>query len=281
MTALLGLIVSQAVLAHLIRFRRRVGASTEWAAFFMYVVSAALAGAWWAIDPGRPLRWEDAVYGAVVGSSGIAGYFLFSFGMQMSGVAVMQSMGRLSIALPVAASIWVWGEHPGAWQAVGLLLVALAVPLLARVAPLASPLRSAWKIPVLVGHFAAMGIAGLAFKAYVQACAAAPGPPFFLAGFLCAAVVAAVACRRASRRASRRDVACGLALGVGNLAVKVCVGLALTALPGIVVFPVSTAGTIILSTVMAMVLWGERFGPRAVLGLVTALAAILAIQLGG
>jgi drug/metabolite transporter (DMT)-like permease len=279
-TELVLLILFQTGTAHLIRFNQRVTADTEWVGLLQYVVAMALVAGWWALHPDRPLRWEEAVFGAAMGSMGVTGYFLFNFGIQLSGVAIMQSMGRLSIAVPVAASIWIWQEEPSALQVVGLVLVTMAVPLLVRTTALVSPRQSAWKIPVLLGHFVAMGVMGLVFKAFIQAVPDGAGPGFYLAAFGCAGMVAAVPCARNVRPIGKRDLAAGAVLGVVNLGTKVSMVLALGALPGIVVFPVSTAGTVILTAILSMILWNERYGPRAVLGLLSALAGIVTIQLG-
>ena len=281
MAELLGLILAQAGMAHLIRFNQRLGADPEVAGFVQYATAAALAAVWWAATPGYAIRWEEAACGVVVGSMGVTGYFLFNSGMQMAGVSIMQSIGRLSIAIPVAASIWIWREVPTALQSWGLLLVAVAVPLLARTSALRKPRQSAWKIAVLLAHFFAMGAMGLAYKAYLQAVPEGAGPGLYLVTFLCSGTVTAVPWIRRPRRVSRRDAVGGAALGLANFANKVFTVLALGALPGIVVFPVSTAGTIVLSTLLSMVLWDERYGPRAITGFLAALAAILAIQLGG
>jgi len=279
-TPLIALILSQAILAHLIRLNQRVGADPVAACLLQYVSATAIVAVWWGVSAGCALSRDEVVYGAVVGCMGISGYYLFNLGIQMSGVAIMQSVGRLSIAMPVAASIWLWGETPGVWQVVGLLLVALAVPLLARSNALKAPRRSPWKVPILVAHFAAMGTQGVAFKAFTLGQPEGTGPGFYLVMFASSAAVAIVPFVRRRRRFARRDVTGGLALGMVNLGCKVALTLSLAALPGIVVFPVSTAGTIVLSAFLSMGLWGERYGLRAIAGLLAALLAILAIQLG-
>ena len=72
----------------------------------------------------------------------------------------------------------------------------------------------------------------------------------------------------------------GMVLSVLNLATKCMLLLALAALQAVIVFPVSTAGVIVLSAAASMVFWKERYGARGILGLVLAVMAIVLINLG-
>ena len=56
--------------------------------------------------------------------------------------------------------------------------------------------------------------------------------------------------------------------------------LALTALPGLVLYPVIAAGEVGLMAVAGMVLWKERVGVRSYPGIALAVVALLLIQLG-
>lgn len=67
-------------------------------------------------------------------------------------------------------------------------------------------------------------------------------------------------------------------MGVANLLCNFTFLRALALLPGTIVFPSVSAGSIALSVVFGTLLWHERHGLRAVTGLVLAAVALVAIN---
>ena len=280
MLALVGLIATQAGMGHAIRLSERLGRSPAWTAFLQYLVALVVACVWWGLA-GRPtLHGREGLCGALVGACGVCGFFLFHHGMRQTGVAIMQAIGRLSVAVPVAASVLVWHETPSRLQVLGFVLVAVAVPLLAYSTALRNPHRSRWKLPLLLAQFLAMGAMGLAYKAVSQAGHGRVGPGFFVVCFGTAGLGSLVWAAASRERPHWQNAAVGAGMAIMNVLQKIFILVALEALPGVVV-PVATAGTIVLSMAMAMMFWQERYTRRALLGLALALGAIVAIQLGG
>jgi len=72
----------------------------------------------------------------------------------------------------------------------------------------------------------------------------------------------------------------GALLGAANFGNYLFLVLALTALPGLVVYPVIAAGEVGLLAVAGVVLWKEKVGVRSWLGIALAIVAIILIQLG-
>jgi multidrug transporter EmrE-like cation transporter len=72
----------------------------------------------------------------------------------------------------------------------------------------------------------------------------------------------------------------GALLGATNFGNYLFLVLALTALPGLVVYPVIAAGEVGLLAVAGVVLWKEKVGVRSWLGIALAVIAIFLIQLG-
>lgn len=72
----------------------------------------------------------------------------------------------------------------------------------------------------------------------------------------------------------------GALLGTANFGNYLFLVLALTALPGLVVYPVIAAGEVGLLAIAGVVLWKEKVGVRSWLGIALAIAAIVLIQLG-
>jgi multidrug transporter EmrE-like cation transporter len=72
----------------------------------------------------------------------------------------------------------------------------------------------------------------------------------------------------------------GALLGTANFGNYLFLVLALTALPGLVAYPVIAAGEVGLLAVASVVLWKEKVGIRSWLGIALAVIAIVLIQLG-
>jgi len=72
----------------------------------------------------------------------------------------------------------------------------------------------------------------------------------------------------------------GALLGTANLGNYLFLVLALTVLPGLVVYPVIAAGEVGLMAVAGVVLWKEKVGIRSWLGIALAVLALVLIQLG-
>jgi drug/metabolite transporter (DMT)-like permease len=72
----------------------------------------------------------------------------------------------------------------------------------------------------------------------------------------------------------------GALLGTANFGNYLFLVLALTALPGLVVYPVIAAGEVGLLAIAGVVLWKEKVGVRSWLGIALAVIAIVLIQLG-
>ena len=88
---------------------------------------AALALVW--LGPPAPDP-RAAAFGAANGAQYQVTFILMYALYGLLGVAVTSSLLRLSIVVPVLASIVLWGEWPTAAQGLGLLLAAAALPLL-------------------------------------------------------------------------------------------------------------------------------------------------------
>ena len=72
----------------------------------------------------------------------------------------------------------------------------------------------------------------------------------------------------------------GAMLGTANFGNYLFLVLALTALPGLVVYPVIAAGEVGLLAIAGVVLWKEKVGVRGWLGIALAVIAIVLIQSG-
>lgn len=284
-----------------------------------YAAAAALAAA--ALAWGSPSAPDAraAAFGALNGAQYQVTYVLMYVLLGLLGVAVTTSLLRLSVVVPVLASITLWGEWPTLAQGAGLLLAAGALPLLsvpARGVSGASPdlgrtppgrgSGATRRLPVFVLAGATVLISGaglLAAKAFAELELPEQRPIYVLAVYAVATLLAALSWPWRDRFTSRpppasspatdpagavvpgtgrrgrvaRSLALGALVGVVNIAQIWVLLPALAQVPGVLAFPLAAAGGLALSTLGAHLLWHERVGRRAGVGIGLAmLAAALA-----
>lgn len=293
--------------------------------FANYATAAALALAGLAQAVLPSLDGRAALLGLVNGMQYQITYLLMFVLLGLAGVAVTTSFMRLSIAVPVLASIAIWGEWPTPIQAIGLGAAAVALPLLssstrrparpAQAAEPANPGQTAQPIgPVsaiesvspgepdqpahdqgtsrlalagLVGATVAISGCGLlAAKAFAELHVPEQRPVYVLAVYATATALSTLAWPwRARFRVSRQDdpgsagshqrawrsLALGVAVGLLNFGQIWLLLPALATVPGVIAFPVASAGGLSLATLGAWVFWREPLGGRTGAGIALAM----------
>ncbi len=220
------------------------------------------------------------------------------------GLAVASAVTQLSIAIPIACSMAVWGERPDGVQAAGIVLALAALTLLAadrgERAALAveqpqdptlalaragstslAVLTPTLALPgalLLLALFLTQGGAGLAPKAFAEL-APAGETQVFLAILFGSAALSFLPDWLSSLRPRRLELLWGAALGAVNVGDNLLAVYALQRLPGILVFPVATAGVLLLTGGLGLLAWKESIGRWGRAGLAVALGAVLLVSL--
>ena len=100
---------------------------------------------------------------------------------------------------------------------------------------------------------------------------------YFYAGTLLLALVALLS---DWARPNRRELIIGGGMGLGSLLGQQFMGLALShGIPGHIVFPVTTGGTLFLVGAVGMLFFRERVGPYGAAGMVLGIASILMLSI--
>ena len=226
-----------------------------------------------------------ALFGAVNGAQYQLTYQLMYVLFGLVGVAVTTSIMRLSVVVPVMASILVWGEWPNAPQAVGLLMAAAALPLLSGIggAPQAGRVARFGNLVLIAGTLFVSGCGLLAAKAFAELGRPEQRPVYVLTCYVVATLLSLAAWPArgrmqgartvTARDAWKRSVALGALVGAVNAGQIWVLLPALERVPGVIAFPVASAGGLALAVVGAWALWRERLSRRAAAGVLLALGA--------
>jgi len=191
------------------------------------------------------------------------------------GVGLASAVNRLSVALPVVAALAVWHEHVAGAQAVALVLVAVALPLLGSGQAGSRRGNLALLIGILAPLFVITGLGQLAARIYSGGAPATNTFLYLTALFAGAAISALVALGVRPIRLHCHDIGLGLLLGAVNVGVNLSLLAALRELPSAVVFAVSSSAGVVLAAVSGVLVWRERLQRTAIAGVALAAVAVV------
>ena len=257
-----------------------------------------------------------ALLAAITGLLFVAGLLVWSRAIQAAGLALSVVAMRTAVVIPLVAAVFIWHEQPSMLEITGSVLALLALALiLYDVArrepdPALIPHRSFAGSSALLWLsllFLADGLVMTAALIFRKELPLTETMPFQTVIFVSAFFVTTLLYYLRSARggdmtalpdrgrggqlpaASDRVPALGTTpaalkwgalLGTANFGNYLFLVLALSVLPGLVVYPVIAAGEVGLMAVAGVVLWKEKVGVRSWLGIALAVLALVLIQLG-
>jgi drug/metabolite transporter (DMT)-like permease len=248
-----------------------------------YFAAAVLAFAGVLLTGQSHISRPTAILAAGTGVLFVAGILLWSKAISVAGLGLSVVAMRAAIAVPVLASVLVWRERPGPvqWLGTGLALCALVLVVWEQArAGTGQGVRGSKGWLWLVLLFLADALVMLAAKAFREQLPQTENLPFQTVTFISAFFVATILGYVTGRRSDPGSFTYGSLLGAANLGNYLFLILSLSVLPGVVVYPAVAAAEVALAALLGILLWKERFGWRAWLGLSLALAALALIPLG-
>jgi len=219
------------------------------------------------------------IIGLLGGLSYVSAYFVLFKLMAMRGVAVSTTIVRLAVVIPIAVSIIFWGERPTAAQAVGSVLALISLPLLGTRASRTADGMDRRATVLLVLLFVLNGLNLVAIRAFEQTGIEGETSLFLTFLFGAAAIVSGVVWAFHREGTSVPDLLPGSMLGVTNALANITLVSALSALPGVIVFPARSALGVVISVGAARLFWHERITRLERAGIAVALGAAVFINL--
>jgi len=224
------------------------------------------------------LSGDTLLWGSVQGVCFIGTYYLLCTSMSVSGMAIATTILRLSVVIPVLASVFAWGEIPTTFQVVGIVACVVSLPLIGlRQSGDCQPITR--RLLLLMGLlFVGMGIANTSSKAFVEANVPDVQTTFIGVLFAVAAIGGLLCFISPVWRENRTGVADGVKLGLVNVVSIVSYLVALEELAGVVVFPIQAAAGLVLNTLFAVWVWKERFSKKTMLGMAIAMLGLIFVN---
>ncbi|GIX06966.1 MAG: hypothetical protein KatS3mg115_1369 [Candidatus Poribacteria bacterium] len=242
---------------------------------------AALFGTLWLLGtPDVQAGWQGALFGGINGACYFTAYFFLIYAIRHQGLAATTAVGQLSIVLPILASILLWSERPTPEQWLGL---AVAIPSLLLLDAQPGLLREItrqlrWR---LLGFFTMVGTVRLVAKAFAEAAVPAQKVFYVWTVYAVAGLLSIPLLLRMGIRPRRAELGWGAFVGACNALQMFFLLTALEQLPGILVFPISACGTLLVTATVTVGLMGERPTRRIYAGLALSVVAVLLLNRNG
>jgi drug/metabolite transporter (DMT)-like permease len=244
-----------------------------------YVVAFALSLAMFALNGFHSASPFTVGLAVLSGMLYIGGMYLGITTIGRRGASIAVSASQLSVLIPVSLSVAVFGDSLSVTQLVGVGVALVSLPLLAARATGLNGSLDRDTLVLIVVQLVVQGFAQFTSKVLVASGLGGERDAFFVVVFAAATLVTLPIAFRNRAEIQRKDFAYGGLVGVCNIGVNLSTLLALTLLPGAVVYPLVNSGGLLLVTVLAWLIFKEKISRVNALGIALTLTAVLLINL--
>ena len=224
--------------------------------------------------------------GTWMGTCYFVAFFFVSYAVRHVGAARASVVSSMSLLLPIGVAAWLWNEVPNPVQCFGVVLALVALMLTgnrsggeSNTGTPGSPCSRNWQVPLMLFIFFVLaGSSRLSQRTLHHVSSGEQRPTFLFAAFCAAAIpsIAILLCRRG--RVRNTEIGLGIAMGASNILQSHFILLALNVFPGYIVFPISSAGGLIVITLVATQLLGERLTRQSSIAITVGVAALVLLN---
>ena len=227
------------------------------------------------------------VLGISNGVTYAAGFELFTLGIRLSGIVVTAAIVRLSIVVPILVSMLLWKEIPNVWQAIGLLLTFVAIPLLSqrekeptyKFTPESPEVSQGLGVAVVITILLVTGISRLTMKTFNEMCPIDEKSLYMSLLFGVATLIFLGICLYQRTWPNWWEAFYGTLVGICNVAGSWALLIALDKVSALIVFPMSSAGGVLFTMFVGMVFLRERLSRPSLIGAGVAAIALILVNL--
>ncbi len=245
-----------------------------------YFVALTLSTTMFAINGMRPASIYTLALGMMTGFLYIGGMYLGMATIRRRGASIAVSASQLSVLISVGLSVVIFGESLRTNQIIGVVLAIISLPLLA--ARMGSGLNGSLDketLLLIVVQILVQGFAQFSSKVLVATGLGFERDAFFVTVFLSATLTTIPIAFMHRAMIMKKDFAYGSVVGFCNIGGNLSILLALTTLPGAIVFPLVSSGGLLLVTLLARLIFRERISRINTIGIILTLVAVLLINL--
>ncbi len=219
------------------------------------------------------------VTGGSMGVIYFIAFFFVIYAIRVVGASSATVVSVLSMMFPITLATWIWDEVPSVQQWCGIGLAIVALLLIGFQKNKSAVQEKRWLTPmVLLAFFGLCGCSRLLQQTVRHLSVPEQFPTFVFAAFVMAGIPSAVVLIYRRQAISRSELLFGTVMGVANMLQTQFVLICLKYYSGFIVFTVTSAGAIVLTTLIATGLLKERLATRTVAGISLAVIALIMLQ---
>ncbi len=218
---------------------------------------------------------------AVLSGLGAGSFFFLAFvyyqeSVLRHGASLAGAFAKLGILVPLVLSLLLWRVYPATAQWCGITLALSSITIVNW--PTKRDLKRAFR-PALLLLFVFGGTAEFSNKVFQRYGLLEDRSLFLLTTFLVAFCCSVIALAVKQRRVARRDVVTGIAVGIPNLFSSFFLILALSGMPAAVVFPIYSAGTIVVINISGILIFKETLSRKDWSAIALTIVALVLINM--
>lgn len=216
------------------------------------------------------------ILAVILGLIFIANLFVYSASIDRIGMGISIAAMRMSLAIPVGLSLFLYNEQISAAQYAGMVLVfASLYLLLPKTNTQKSGLTLSFFFPVLL--FVMTGIADASLKVYEREFAGFLSEYAFLSLIFSSAFLFGMSLLAYNKELNftGREILYGIIVGLANLYSSYFLILALQEMKGSIVFSITNIANVLIGALIGIIIWKDNLTSRQKGGLILALISIL------
>lgn len=246
-----------------------------------YLVASLIGFALLTLNDGKIFSVQTLLYGSGLGFLFVLSFFVYAKAISYAGTGLATTSSRLSVIIPILFSIIIFNELPNELHLFGFLFTVITfIFFYFSVKENSSNSDGVVKYLLLFLVLIGIGINDFAIKVF-KGWKPEQEEPFFVFFIFSSAFVYTLIFIITKKVKIKKETAIlGMFLGIPNVFSTIFLLAALSFLPAILVYPFVNVGIILLTTVLAFLIWKEKLNRRGVLALASGLLAILFLSLG-
>lgn len=245
-----------------------------------YLVASLVALAVLLFTESKSFSIETFIFGCGLGLLFVVSFFVYAKAISYAGTGLATTSSRLSVIIPIALSIIIFNEEPKFNHLIGFAFTFITLILFYySVKGNHSDGDGIMKYLVLVGVFIGIGINDFAMKVFKSWRPLEEESYFVLFIFSSAFIYSSIYIMVKRIKIEKHTSTWGLVLGVPNVFSTIFLLGALALLPAILVYPLMNVGIIVLTTLLAFIIWKEKLNRWGILALTSGVLAILFLSL--
>ncbi|SIN92408.1 Multidrug transporter EmrE [Carnobacterium alterfunditum] len=227
------------------------------------------------LSPYSSILW-GLIVGGIFGSFFFLSFIYYQKSIKENGVGISGTIAKLGILIPMIFSIVIWKEFPSSIQWVGIVLslVSIVIVNLSQ--------KSIEKFdfkPAIILLFIFGGMAEFSNKFYQKYALNEYKDVFLFALFFVAFLISIFYTFKEKSAITKKDILTGFVVGIPNLFSSYFLILALATLKTSVVFPIYSAGSIVLINIGGFLLFKEKIARKNKVAIILTIIALVLINL--